>query len=132
MKDEILYQFISIIQLYTNYLTEYLSNTGVTCILSSRRLAVYRISFLIPYLYLSFLPRLTNTSMASCRCIQFNSTGIFQSPDFPKYPLSSVLAPSSVLLQHPLLCLLYKFTAPDGYIIEVTFDYFHLSPRTDR
>uniref|UniRef100_A0AAF5RWM4 CUB domain-containing protein n=2 Tax=Wuchereria bancrofti TaxID=6293 RepID=A0AAF5RWM4_WUCBA len=131
MKDEILYQFIPIIQLYINYLSEYLPNIGLTCILSSRRLAVYRISFLIPYLYLSFLPRLTNTSMASCRCVQFNSSGIFQSPDFPKSPLSSVLPPSSVL-QHPLLCLLYKFIAPDGYIIEVTFDYFHLSPRTDR
>ncbi|CAG9536944.1 unnamed protein product [Cercopithifilaria johnstoni] len=70
--------------------------------------------------------------MASCRCVQFNSTGIFQSPDFPKAPSSSILPPLSLLIQHPFLCLLYKFIAPDGYIVEMTFDYFHLSPRIDR
>ncbi|KAL3998609.1 CUB domain family protein [Acanthocheilonema viteae] len=67
--------------------------------------------------------------MASCRCVQFNSTGIFQSPDFPKAPLSSILPQSSLF---PFLCFLYKFIAPNGYIIEVTFDYFHLSSRIDR
>ncbi|EFO26796.2 CUB domain-containing protein, partial [Loa loa] len=139
MRAEILkidsYQTMQIIQVYGSCLIHYLANIGLTCILSSSRLAVYRIPFLIWHLYLSFLPRLTNTSLASCRCVQFNSTGIFQSPDFPKAPLSlssSVLSPSSVILQHQFLCLLYKFIAPDGYIIELTFDYFHLSPRTDR
>uniref|UniRef100_A0A0R3RQG7 CUB domain-containing protein n=1 Tax=Elaeophora elaphi TaxID=1147741 RepID=A0A0R3RQG7_9BILA len=114
----------------------YLVNIGCTCTLSSGKLANYRIPFLIPCLYLLLLIRLANGSMTSCRCVHFNSTGIFQSPDFPKAPLSFLssptLPPSSLLLQHPFLCLLYKFIAPDGYIIEVTFDYFHLSPRTNR
>lgn len=130
-------ELYQIVQVYGSCLIRYLANISFTCILSSGRPAVYRIPLLIPYLYFSFLLRLTNTSMASCRCVQFNSTGIFQSPDFPKVPLSflssSMLPPSSTMLfQHPFLCLLYKFIAPDGYIIEVTFDYFHLSPRINR
>ncbi|VDO24252.1 unnamed protein product [Onchocerca flexuosa] len=70
-----------ITQIYSNCVIYRMANIGFTYILSSCGLANYRITFLIPYLYLSFLLRLTTTSLASCRFI---------------------------------------------------FDYFHLSPRTDR
>ncbi|KAM3720728.1 Suppressor of lurcher protein [Dirofilaria immitis] len=144
MRSEILkiesHQIVRIIEFYSNCITHYVASIGFTCISSSSKLGIYCIPFLIPYLYLSFLLRLTETSLASCRCVQFNSTGIFQSPNFPQAPLSSFLSssvlslpyPSPMLLKHQLLCLLYKFIAPDGYIIEVIFDYFHFSPRTDR
>lgn len=118
-------------QVYGNCLTRSLANIGVPCIPPSGRLATN----LISYLCLSLLSLQTNTSMVSCRCVQFNSTGIFQSPNFPKPPLpflpsSSSILPRSLVSQQQLTsCLLYKFIAPDGYIVELTFDYFYLSPR---
>ncbi|VDK36719.1 unnamed protein product [Gongylonema pulchrum] len=91
----------------------------------------------IPFLILSLcilpLLQLTNASLSSCRCVHFNSSGVFHSPNFPNSPVPSLSALSGSQLphySHP--CLLYKFVAPDGYIVEVTFNYFQLSPRTDR
>ncbi|VDN03480.1 unnamed protein product [Thelazia callipaeda] len=129
-------QLLDIISIDGHRCSEFLVNSHNFILLSSK---VILCRILLLYLFSFF--HSTYASLASCRCVHFNfSSGIFQSPNFPNAPLSSSLLSSSsslLPLQYssaniPHLCLLYKFTAPNGYIIEITFDYFHFSSRTDR
>lgn len=69
------------------------------------------------------LDTVLSASLATCKCVQYNTSGTFHSPNFPLVPFS---------LTNDNSCYLYRFIAPDDSIVAATFDFFQLQSKSDR